>query len=150
MRKINEIILHCSATPEGKEFFASDIDKWHRQRGFLKIGYHYVIDIDGTIEQGRPEPEIGAHCTSHNSHSIGICYIGGMNKTMKKAKDTRTLPQKQALYVIVDTLLITYGLTLDDVHCHYEYADKACPSFKIEDFKDEYTKWKEEQHSEDN
>lgn len=101
MRKIKEIILHCAATPEGKEFYASDIDRWHKERGFLKIGYHYVIDLDGTIEKGRPEPEVGAHCTNHNKYSIGICTIGGMDKSNKKAKDTRTLPQKQALYVLV-------------------------------------------------
>lgn len=101
MRQINEIILHCAATPEGKEFYAADIEKWHKQKGYLKIGYHYVIDLDGTIEAGRPEPEVGAHCAGHNAHSIGICTIGGMDEKNKHAKDTRTLPQNQALFTLV-------------------------------------------------
>lgn len=77
MRKITELILHCSATPEGKDFSTTDIDRWHKARGFKMIGYHYVIRLDGTIEQGRPLEMTGAHCKGHNAHSIGICYIGG-------------------------------------------------------------------------
>ena len=93
MRNVNEIIIHCSATPEGRNFKASDIDHWHRQRGFKKIGYHYVIDLDGTIEVGRDEDEIGAHCVGHNRESLGICYIGGLDCNLKP-KDTRTEAQK--------------------------------------------------------
>lgn len=73
MRTISEIIIHCSATVEGKDFFVKDIDRWHKQRGFKMVGYHFVIRLDGTIEQGRPLEMIGAHCTGHNAHSIGIC-----------------------------------------------------------------------------
>ena len=80
MNKVMYLILHCAATPEGKSFTAKDIDKMHKQRGFKKIGYHYVIDLDGTIEKGRAENEIGAHCIGYNSKSIGICYIGGVAK----------------------------------------------------------------------
>ncbi|MBP5691206.1 MAG: N-acetylmuramoyl-L-alanine amidase, partial [Bacteroidaceae bacterium] len=78
MRKITEIIIHCSATPQGVDYTVADIDRWHRQRGFNKIGYHYVIYRDGSIHQGRPVEEIGAHCIGHNAHSIGVCYIGGL------------------------------------------------------------------------
>lgn len=77
MRKITEIIIHCAATPEGKDFTVQDIDRWHRQRGFKSIGYHFVIYRDGSIHKGRPLDQIGAHCTGHNANSIGICYIGG-------------------------------------------------------------------------
>lgn len=79
MRTINEIIIHCSATREGQDFSVKDIDRWHKQRVFLMVGYHYIIRLDGTIEQGRPLEMIGAHCTGHNAHSIGICYIGGLD-----------------------------------------------------------------------
>lgn len=105
MRKINEIIVHCSATAEGKDFKAADIDRWHKERGFgakyggktYHIGYHYVIDLNGLVETGRPEELTGAHCKGHNSLSIGVCYIGGLASDGKTAKDTRTLEQKDAL-----------------------------------------------------
>ena len=69
-RIIKEIIVHCSATPEGKDFTVLDIKKWHLERGFSDIGYHYVIYRDGSINKGRDESKIGAHCTGHNSYSI--------------------------------------------------------------------------------
>lgn len=78
MRKINEIIIHCSATAEGKDFTVQDITRWHKQRGFKTIGYHYVIYRNGTVATGRDIAEIGAHCKGHNANSIGICYIGGL------------------------------------------------------------------------
>lgn len=77
MRKINEIIVHCAATAEGKNFKAADIDRWHKQRGWDGIGYHHVVDLDGTIEPGRPESKQGAHCLGHNANSIGVVYVGG-------------------------------------------------------------------------
>ena len=137
MRKINKIILHCSATPEGKDFRAKDIDLWHRKRGFKSIGYHYVVDLDGTIEKGRPENEIGSHCLNHNSNSIGICYIGGCDANMK-AKDTRTEAQKSALIDLVYDIMQQYHLTLNQVYCHNQFSNKQCPSFNINTFKKEF------------
>lgn len=136
MREINEIILHCADTVEGKAYYAKDIDKWHKEKGWKGIGYHYVVDLDGTIEKGRNEDEIGAHCSGHNSDTIGICYIGGRGKD-GKAKDTRTDEQKKSLYKLVNELVNKYELTIDDIHCHNEYSTKECPSFSIEQFKDE-------------
>ena len=136
--KVKEIILHCAATPEGKVFTAKDIDSMHRQRGFKKIGYHYVIDLDGRVEKGRADNENGAHTIGHNSIALGICYIGGVAKDGKTPKDTRTDEQKVALYELVNELMEKYNLTLDDVHGHYEFANKACPSFKMETFKTEF------------
>ena len=130
MRRIDEIILHCSATKEGQDFDASDIDTWHKKRGFKRIGYHYVITLDGRIQQGRPLEEIGAHVTGHNSHSIGICYIGGLDKN-GKAKDTRTSAQKESLYRLLRALRTKFpNATL---HGHREFANKACPCFNIKD-----------------
>lgn len=142
MNKPKEIILHCAATPEGKTFTAKDIDRMHKQRGFKKIGYHYVIDLDGTVEKGRNENEMGAHATGHNSKSIGICYIGGVEKDGKTPKDTRTNQQKKSMYKLVDDLMKKYNLSLNDVHGHYEFANKACPSFKIDTFRHEFQEWK--------
>ena len=135
MRTINEIIVHCSATPEGRNVTVKDIDTWHRQRGFRCIGYHYVIYLDGSVHTGRPESQVGAHCLGHNSHSIGVCYIGGVAKDGKTPKDTRTDAQKESLIKLIKELKAKYPKAT--VHGHREYANKACPSFKIEDFRKE-------------
>lgn len=136
-RNIKEIILHCSATPEGKDYDVNTIRKWHLQRGFTDIGYHYIIYRDGSIHDGRNVNISGAHCTNHNAKSIGICYIGGLDSTGKTAKDTRTKEQKKSLVSLVKQLMNIYKLSASDVHCHNEYANKACPSFKIADFRNE-------------
>lgn len=141
MREIKKLILHCSATPEGKDFTVQDIDEWHRQRGFKKIGYHYVIYRDGSIHKGRDESQIGAHTTGQNKDSIGICYIGGMDKDSNKSKDTRTTEQIDSLFQLCYSLMGKYNLRIDDIHPHYEYAKKDCPSFSIIDFKWDYLKW---------
>ena len=73
MRKIKEIIIHCSATREGRDYTVADIDRWHRERGFFCIGYHFVIYRDGSIHVGRSVEEVGAHCKGHNTVSIGVC-----------------------------------------------------------------------------
>lgn len=130
MRTINEIIVHCSATPEGRNVTVKDIDTWHRQRGFRCIGYHYVIYLDGSVHTGRPESQVGAHCLGHNSHSIGICYIGGVAKDGKTPKDTRTDAQKESLIKLIKELKAKYPKAT--VHGHREYANKACPSFDVQ------------------
>lgn len=142
-RKITEIILHCSATAEGNNIKAATIKKWHLNNGWKDIGYHFVIDLDGTIEIGRGISKVGAHTTGHNTNSIGICYIGGCAKDGKTPKDTRTYEQKIALYKLVDDLLTLYPNAV--VSGHYQWAAKACPSFKIETFNNEYKLWLEAQ-----
>lgn len=129
MRAIIKIILHCAATPEGKDFTVADIDRWHRQRGFDRVGYHYVVYRDGSVHPGRPEEVIGAHCKGYNAGSIGICYIGGCAADGKTPKDTRTPAQKSALERLVKDLKAKYpGAT---IHGHNEFAAKACPSFDV-------------------
>ena len=107
MRKIDEIILHCTATPEGREVTVAEIDSWHRQRGFDGIGYHYIVHLDGTVEAGRPLAEVGAHCKGHNSRSIGIAYVGGCDRA-GNPKDTRTDAQRKSLRLIVSHFLDYY------------------------------------------
>lgn len=133
-RNIKEIIVHCSATPEGKDFTVSDIKRWHLQRGFSDIGYHWVVYRDGTIVSGRPESISGAHCTGHNSISIGVCYIGGCASDGKTPKDTRTSAQKESLIKILKNLKSKYPKA--SIHGHREFANKDCPSF---DAKKEYS-----------
>ena len=128
MRAIKYLVVHCSATPENKPFTAKDIDRWHKQRGFRCIGYHYVILLDGTIQTGRKESEIGAHVSGYNSNSIGICYIGGCDKSMKP-KDTRTPEQKESLIKILTELKKKYPAAIIMGHRDFPKVAKACPSF---------------------
>ena len=131
MRKINEIIVHCSATREGKPFTVADIDRWHRERGWKGCGYHYVITLDGRVEQGRSEQVAGAHCSGRNSESIGVCYIGGCD-LVGKSKDTRTEAQKKAMVTLIRQLMQTHGISIENVRCHNEFSTKACPSFSVQ------------------
>lgn len=126
-RNITEIIVHCSATPEGKDYTVANIKQWHLQRGFSDIGYHYVIYRDGSVHAGRSESISGAHCTGHNSISIGVCYIGGMDSANKNPKDTRTQQQKDALLRLLKELKKKYPKA--KIHSHKDFANKACPSF---------------------
>ena len=114
--EIDSIVIHCSATRDGQNVKASDIDKWHRERGFKMIGYNYVIDLDGTVEVGRPLTMDGAHCNTagvsgkvYNKHSIGICYVGGLDKK-GNPKDTRTWRQKRAMSKLVLDLIQKYPI----------------------------------------
>ena len=126
-RQIKSIIVHCTATPEGRHHTVSDVAAWHRQRGFRTIGYHYLVLLDGTVQTGRREREPGAHCLGQNRTSIGVCYVGGLAKDCRTPKDTRTPQQKAALRNLITTLRRRYpGAT---VYGHRDFAAKACPCF---------------------
>ena len=128
-RNIKEIIIHCSDTPEGKDFTVADIRAWHKARNFSDIGYHYVIYRDGSIHLGRDINIAGAHCTNHNAISIGICYIGGREAGSTRPKDTRTEAQKKALLKLLKDLKKLYPNAT--IHGHKEFANKACPCFEV-------------------
>lgn len=134
-RKITEIIVHCTATPEGKDYTIKDITQWHKQRGFSTIGYHYVVYRDGSVHTGRDVNVAGAHCTGHNAHSIGVCYVGGLAKDGKTPKDTRTNVQKASLEILLRKLRTLYPTA--KIYGHRDFANKACPCF---DVKKEYAK----------
>lgn len=133
MRKIDSIVIHCAATPEGKHFSVDDIRRWHLARGFVDCGYHYVITLDGEIQTGRPIDKTGAHCTQKgmNRVSIGICYIGGCASDGKTPKDTRTPAQKVALRSLVNKLRAQYEIPANRIFGHRDFAPKACPSFDV-------------------
>jgi N-acetylmuramoyl-L-alanine amidase len=129
MRPLDKIILHCSATREGQHITVETIRQWHLKRGWSDIGYHYVIYLDGSIHKGRPIEKVGAHTSGQNTGSIGICYVGGVEKDGKTPKDTMTDLQETAMVNLIKALREEYGdMTL---HGHNEYAAKACPSFKV-------------------
>ena len=135
MRYITKIVLHCSATREGQDFSVETIRAWHKQRGFRDIGYHYVIQRNGDIQEGRPVAMQGAHVRGHNKNSIGICYIGGVEDARDyngnlKPKDTRTPQQMDSLESLISSLMAKHiDATL---HGHNEFSAKACPSFDVQ------------------
>lgn len=144
MKAIDTIIIHCSATPAGQDVRAKDIDRMHRARNFAQIGYNYVIGLDGTIETGRPLTIAGAHCLGYNDHSIGICYVGGLDQN-GKAADTRTPAQKKAIRRLVADLCKQYDIievlghrdTSPDLNDNgiVEPSEwvKMCPCFEVRD-----------------
>lgn len=128
MRKIDKIIIHCSATLEGYDISPSQIREWHLARGFKTIGYHFVITLDGRTHVTRSLSQVGAHCKGQNKNSIGICYVGGLDKN-GKPKDTRTEAQKNTLRRLVSALKQSYPKVT--IHGHNEFANKACPCFDV-------------------
>ena len=134
MRGITEIIVHCSATPEGRDISTEDIRTWHiKDNGYSDIGYHYVVELDGSVHTGRDESVAGAHCKGHNANSIGVCYVGGVEADCVTAKDTRTDAQKASLRKLLSELKEKYPGAV--IYGHRDLAAKACPSF---DAKAEY------------
>ncbi len=128
MRKIDEIIVHCSATRKGQNVTVDTIKKWHTEgRGWTDIGYHYYIDLYGKIWKGRDIAKSGAHTLNHNQRSIGVCYCGGVEEDGKTPCDTRTEEQKQALLSLLGFLKLTWPKAT--IYSHNEFANKACPSF---------------------
>ncbi len=134
MRKIKLIIIHCTATPAGRNVDIADVDRWHRRRGFKSVGYHYLVRLDGTVELGRPINQIGAHCLGHNANSIGVAYVGGLDTSGAPA-DTRTVKQRAALLTLLRELRQKFPQAA--IHGHRDFAAKACPCF---DATNEYSK----------
>lgn len=134
MRPISKIIVHCSATPRHKDFSAEDIRDWHvKGNGWDDIGYHFVIRLSGSIEYGRMVDKYGAHVRGENLDSIGVCYVGGMNKDMTEWEDTRTEEQKESLLLLLKTLKKLHNKA--EIYGHKDFSTKMCPSF---DAKKEY------------
>lgn len=129
-RTINEIIIHCSATEEGKSYKVDDIRKWHIAKGYSEIGYHYVVYIDGSVHTGRNINLMGAHCVNHNSKSIGICYVGGLKNG--KPYDTRNKEQKESLIALLRLLKRMYPNA--KIYGHRDFANKSCPCFDTKEY----------------
>lgn len=143
MRKISELIWHCTATREGEEFSVAEIRRWHTDpqkwivengkrrniggRGWSDIGYHKVVHLDGSVSEGRPESKIGSHVAGRNTGTIGYVYVGGVERDGKTPKDTRTPAQKRTMKRLTLDAIKKYGLTL--ISGHHDYAAKACPCF---------------------
>lgn len=129
MRTITLFIIHCSAVRPSQQSSAQMITQWHKQQGWLTIGYHYVVRRDGTIENGRPISQVGAHCQGHNQHSIGICYEGGLD-AKGKPSDTRTEQQKKSIRQLIKRLKKDYPKALIVGHRDLNPM-KACPCYNV-------------------
>ena len=127
MRTITLIIVHCSANRAGSALRLADIDRYHRSLGWKGCGYHYVIPADGAVEEGRPLSQVGSHCRGHNSHSIGVCYVGGLDARGNPA-DTRTPAQRVALRKLLERLHRKYPKAVIVGHRDLD-GHKACPCF---------------------
>ena len=132
MREINEIICHCSATGTHQDFDVSDIDRWHRERGFSQIGYHFFIKLNGELQGGRDVAIQGAHCRGRNRDTIGVCFEGGfidkaLKTPWKKPTDNQLVTWKR-----LQTYLKEYLSSVTKVSGHYQYSKKTCPNFNID------------------
>lgn len=129
MRVITLLIIHCSAVMPFQTSSVEQINKWHLDKGWANgCGYHYVIRRDGTIEKGRPDEMVGAHCLNHNKHSIGVCYEGGLDQNGNSA-DTRTEAQKESMRNLLTELKKKHPKAL--IVGHNTFSDKSCPCFDV-------------------
>ncbi len=131
MRKINKFIIHCSATAPGANVGAVEIDAMHKARGWRGIGYHKVIRRDGSIEDGRPIEQAGAHAKGHNTNSIGICLVGGVMKDGKTPDFNYTRRQLHSLYALLFDLTGQYPGCDILGHRDLPGVTKACPCFDV-------------------
>lgn len=128
---IRRIVLHYSATYADQDFGVADIRRMHLARGFKDVGYHYIIRRDGHIEKGRPETVVGAHVKGHNTGSIGICCIGGLERATGPdiGVDNRTEAQKRATVLLIRDLLTRYPGA--EILGHRDLAATQCPGFDV-------------------
>lgn len=122
------IMIHCTATPEDRILTLEDIDRYHREKGYNGIGYHFIIHQNGQIEEGRSLTKVGAHCYGWNSSAIGIAYVGGLDKK-GRPKDTRTEAQKIAIRGLIERIKTL--INIKRVLGHNEVSDKACPCYDV-------------------
>ena len=136
MRKETKyIIIHCSATRPSQDIGFEEINRWHRAKGWLMCGYHFIIKRNGTIEDGRLTDEVGAHCRGRNHDSIGVCLVGGVKEEDIKAwEDNFEGPQWSSLKTLITELHNKYPHA--EICGHNKFSDtKQCPSFDVEDWK---------------
>lgn len=130
-RTVNLVVVHCAATKPSQNVGVAEIDRWHRARGFLKVGYHYVIRKNGNVELGRPEHEAGAHAEGFNRNSLGVCLEGGIAEDTGQPEDNFTAEQRAALVALLIQCRDRYpGCTIVG-HRDLRGVRKACPSFDV-------------------
>lgn len=135
MRRIDMIVIHCSATRSNQNFPVTALIRCHAER-FGFTGYHYYITRDGHVYQTRHEQLVGAHAVGYNQHSLGVCYEGGLDEH-GEAADTRTLKQKRALLHLLRRLKKAHPDARILGHRDLPNVHKDCPCFDaIKEYKD--------------
>lgn len=137
MRPISEIIVHCTATRPAWMLASktsekvAEVRRWHvEDRGWKDIGYHFLIDRDGTVAEGRPLDQVGAHTQGHNTGTVGISLFGGHGSAATDKFSAHYTPeQDKALRALIENISAAYKIT--KVSGHNEYAAKACPGFNV-------------------
>ena len=131
MRELQGIVVHASATPSTMDIGVAEIDRWHRRNGWRMIGYHFVVRRDGTVEDGRPVEQSGAHAKGFNRHTIGICVVGG---TTKGGEPEDNFTDKQ--YATLLQLLVTFKRPHMWIKGHRDlpHVAKDCPCFDVAEF----------------
>ncbi|MGL5643163.1 MAG: peptidoglycan recognition protein family protein [Metamycoplasmataceae bacterium] len=128
----DHIVIHCSATKPSQDIGVRDIAMWHKQQGWLACGYHYIIRRDGTLEAGRPFDVVGSHVKNHNSNSVAVCLVGGVNDK-GQPESNYTDEQWATLNQIVAKLEALYPMATVKGHNEFD-AGKACPSFNVKEW----------------
>ena len=124
---IDNLVIHCSDSPDDRDIDAAEIHRWHKERGFDGIGYNYVIKRNGKIEQGRPHYWTGAHVSGHNANSLGICLVGRSDFSDEQMESLKSLLYK-----------LRFNYQDADICGHYELDDKkTCPNFNVKDWVEE-------------
>jgi N-acetylmuramoyl-L-alanine amidase len=126
-RRVNEIVLHCSATRVTSNVSAKAVHSMHKRRGWSGIGYHYYVRKDGTVEAGRTVDYIGAHVHNHNTGTIGVCYEGGLDKNGIIMRNGLSGKQRRVVIKLLRRLKDMYNATVTGHREHYQ-VHKACPA----------------------
>jgi len=134
IKAVEYLVVHCAATREDQDIDAQEIRRWHRQKGWLDIGYHYVIKRDGTVETGRAEDVPGAHARGFNEKSLGVCLVGGVESDGKTSEANYTHAQWDALEATIHDLLTRYPEAEVLGHRDLPNVNKGCPSFDVRDW----------------
>jgi N-acetylmuramoyl-L-alanine amidase len=129
-QQVRFLVVHCSASPPSVRCDVTVIDRWHRERGFRKIGYHFVICRDGVVQSGRALDEVGAHVEGFNACSIGICLVGGVDEK-NQPQNNFTPEQFTALHALLIRLFYKFHDAEVQGHRDFPNVAKACPSFDV-------------------
>lgn len=131
LRAVKYLVVHCAATKADQDIGAAEIKSWHRQRGWMDIGYHWVIRRDGTVEQGRSDTVPGAHARGFNHLSLAFCMVGGVAADGKTAEDNFTDEQYAALRKLLEHYQELHPAAQILGHRDLPNVNKACPSFDV-------------------
>ena len=138
--KVTHIVVHYSATFRDEQITAATIDKWHKERGFKGIGYHFFYRLNGKEEVGRTLNEQGAHVRGKNKGKIGLCFAGGLDRSTGPdvGVNTMNLAQEKALISRIRFLKVVYP---DAIICgHKDLVSTQCPGFDVGAWWDEVVK----------